>query len=540
MVQQPKIKPLRPRWHDLTQLNDVLGFYQDELWVAALKSQSAYDAVSAKMAEEDLFFLITEVLNRHDLEHQWLFERCREVQAEPDGCIDLWAREHYKSTIITFGYSFFDIIHDPEVTIGIFSHNRPIAKAFLRQIKEEQEQNERLPRLWPHIFWKDPKNQSPKWSEDEGITVKRKKNPKEQTVEAWGLVDSQPTSKHFKVLLYDDVVVQESVSTPEQILKTTASWELSDNLGAQGGVKRTIGTRYHLFDTYRIMIDRGVGKVRKYAATHNGKEPSEGGKPVLFTPASLLLKRIAQGPYTFGCQMLLNPVADQAMGFKEDWKRTLVVTREQAKTTMNIYLICDPASGKNAKAKVRKDPDYTSMWVIGAGADENFYILDGIRDRLNLGQRTKALIGLHRKWRPKDVGYEEYGMQADIEHIEGVQADQTYLFNITTLGGNIPKNDRIKALIPKFEQGKFIFPNKLLFKDHRNYIVDLVKIFFEEEYNAFPVLKHDDMLDCLARILDPALGVVFPDPETPVEGQALDYQSIEEAQAEGDKDWRMA
>ena len=32
------------------------------------------------------------------------------------------------------------------------------------------------------------------WSLDGGLVVKRKSNPKEATVEAWGLVDSQPTS----------------------------------------------------------------------------------------------------------------------------------------------------------------------------------------------------------------------------------------------------------------------------------------------------------------------------------------------------------
>jgi hypothetical protein len=120
----------------------------------------------------DLYFLLRFGLNRKDCDNEWVFARCREVQASPDGHLDLWAREHYKSTIITFALTIQDILRDPETTIGIFSHTRPIAKAFLRQIKREFEANETLKGWFPDVLWADPAKESPKWSEDEGIIVR--------------------------------------------------------------------------------------------------------------------------------------------------------------------------------------------------------------------------------------------------------------------------------------------------------------------------------------------------------------------------------
>lgn len=448
---------------------------------------------------QDLFFLLTTACKRKDIDRDWLYERCREVEADPDEHLDLWARDHYKSTIITFGMSIKDILNDPNITIGIFSHTSPIAKSFLNQIKIELEGNNFLKGLFPEILYQNPKAESPKWSLDSGIIVRRTANPKESTVEAWGLVDGQPTSKHFKLRVYDDVVTRESVTTPEQIKKTTEAWELSQNLGSQGGRKRHIGTRYHANDSYKTMIERGSVKPRIKAATDNGKMD---GNPVLLTIDELAEKRRDQGPYVFSCQLLQNPLADKAMGFKEEWLKFYDKLGDTK--TWNTYIIVDPASKK------KKTSDFTTMWVIKLGPDNNYYVADVIRDRLNLTQRAQKLFELHRAHEPIDVGYEEYGMQADIEHIQYVMEQENYRFNITPLGGSVGKEDRILRLVPVFEQHRVWLPKTHPYVDYESRYHDLVKEFIDEEYLSFPVSVHDDMLDSLARILDPKLSAQFP------------------------------
>lgn len=468
------------------------------LYLKALEDHDS-DALRT-LCKEDLFFLLSFALKRKDINREWLYQRCREVEASPDGHLDLWARDHYKSTIITFGLTIQDILKDPEITVGIFSHTRPIAKGFLEQIKREFETNSFLKNLFPDILYQIPQKEAPKWSLDGGIIVKRKTNPKEATVEAYGLTDGQPTSRHFSHQIYDDVVTRESVTTPEQIQKTTAAWELSQNLGSGDRTKRRyIGTRYHLFDTYKVMIDRGSVNTRTHTATVEGKYP---GTPVLLSESLLATKRRDMGPYTFNTQMMQDPVADKSMGFKMEWLSTYETLGDTAK--WNKYILIDPANSKKSSA------DYTVMEVIGLAPDNNYYLLDAIRDRLNLTQRTKKLFDLHRKWEPKAVGYERYGMQSDIEHMQGEMERENYRFQIIELGGALAKEDRIQKLIPVYEQKRFYTPRHLMYFDYEGRHRDYIKEFTEQEYMAFPVSVHDDMLDCRARILDPKLDAKFP------------------------------
>ena len=462
------------------------------------------------LCKSDLYFLLRFGCDRADCDTDWVFNRCREVQADPDYRIDLWAREHYKSTIVTFALTIQDILNDPEQTFGIFSHTRGIAKGFLRQIMRELESNLVLQDLFPEVLWRAPKTEAPTWSEDGGIVVRRNGNPKEATIEAWGLVDGQPTSKHFDNRIYDDVVVKESVATPEQIRKVTEAWEMSLNLGkaAQGGpdVARYVGTTYHYHDTYAEIAKRKSAIPRVYPATDDGTPT---GNPVMMSAQALSDRRRDMGPYTFATQMLLDPKADETQGFLEKWLRHY--EGEEDGAGMNIYILVDPAHAK------KKNSDYTAMWVIGLSADGNYYILDMVRDRLNLEQRADAVFELHRRYskpgRPvKAVGYERYGLQADIEHLQYRQKIENYRFNIEELGGQQAKSDRIKRMMPKFEQGLVWLPEACPKVNYEGQVVELVRYFVEEEYKPFPVCAYDDMLDSLARIVDADLKVVWPRP----------------------------
>lgn len=462
------------------------------------------DYAQRTLGKGDLFYLLVFILNRVDINRDWLFDRCREVQALNADTLDLWARYHYKSSIVTFGLTIQEILRDPEGTWVIFSDINKVARPFLGQIKREFEDNEHLKRLYSDVLWADPAKEAPLWSEEKGIIVKRKGNPKEATLEAYGLIDGMPTGRHFKTRIYDDLVTINTVTSPEMMLKVADRLALSHALGVEeGGVARYVGTRYHGLDAYQGLIDRKTVWLRLHPATEDG---SDQGRPVLLSPPALAKIRSDMGPFTFAAQMLQDPSADKAIGFREEW---LHFWPARSSANLNVYIVVDPSSGKKGTKK-NGGNDYTSMWAIGLGADRHYYALDHVRERLSLTGRAKLLFDLVRTWSPLAVGYEEYGLQADIEYMRTEMDRYQYQFTIVPLGGRLSKHDRIRRLIPIFEQGRMHLPDSLIRINPEGRSYAPIRLFLEEEYTRFPVATHDDSLDSLARVLDEDLGVQWP------------------------------
>jgi predicted phage terminase large subunit-like protein len=450
--------------------------------------------------EEDLFFLLYFIL-RVPVNHPWLVERIKEVQTINDQTLDLWFREGFKSTIITYGLNIQCILRDPNERIGIFSHTRSIAKAFLRRIKLTFESNDLLKALFPDILYQNPTSQSPKWSEDDGVMVNRPSVFQESTVEAWGLTDGQPTSKHFSILNYDDIVTIDSVGTADQLKKTDECFKMSDNLGADGGIKRVIGTIYHFNDQHIKLMEQGGWHVRK----HPAELPD--GTPVFLSEEKLAKKRRDLGPYVYSTQMLLNPIAKKDQRFRYEWLKWYRTLPSQ----LSLYLLCDPANEKKRKLT---GSDYTVYWLWGLDTNDNKFLVDAIRDKLTLTERWKYLKDMRAKY-PKiqRIGYEQYGMTADIQHFESMMEIEGNYFShlIVELGGNkLSKEDRIARLIPAFEQGRIYLPEHLEYEDKEGNIVDLVRVFVNDEYLKFPFSQHDDLLDAASRVEDKILDASKP------------------------------
>lgn len=220
------------------------------------------------------------------------------------------------------------------------------------------------------------------------------------------------------------------------------------------------------------------------------------------------------GMYGFTGQYLQRPTPDGGGEFQAQYIQYYnEMSRKFTAYGMNVYILYDPANTK--KNKQSEDPDYTAMVVVGLAPDNNYYLLDMVRDRLNPTERVEKLIDLHMKWSKKSgkapiVAVEQYGMMTDSFYITKEMDERNYRFRMVEVKGRVAKEDRIRRLIPLFENYRVFLPRKILYDSIDGKQYDLVQSFIKEELTVFPLGKHDDMLDALARIVDPGLDARFP------------------------------
>lgn len=265
-------------------------------------------------------------------------------------------------------------------------------------------------------------------------------------------------------------------------------------------------------------------------------------KDTFLTPrlgqAELDKLRVDLGEYHFAGQYLQEPVPSGGGEFKEAWLNFYNQGAISPKQ-MNVFILVDPAGGVEVNKKKKKNSDWSAMMVVGLAPDNNYYLLDIIRDRLNPTERVDTLFILHRKWnalcgKPPKVGYEKYGMMTDTHYIKDKMERDTYHFSLVELGGKMAKEERIRRIIPDMQIGRWFFPNSLIYIDTDGRQFDLVQELIKSEMPNFPRARYDDMLDALSRIMDGELMAVFPKLQSTMVSKA--YEDAD-AQSDSWEDW---
>ena len=224
--------------------------------------------------------------------------------------------------------------------------------------------------------------------------------------------------------------------------------------------------------------------------------------------------RIEMTEYNYAGQYLQEPVPIGGGEFRDQWVQYYGNGDIQPKT-MNIAILCDPSAGEEINKRKQKSSDFTAMMVVGLAPDNNYYLLDLVRDRFNPTERVETLFMLHRKWnalagKPPKVGYEKYALMSDTHYVKEKQKQDGYRFPLVELGGQVKKETRIRRLIPDMQQGRWYFPENLIYVDNEGRRFDLVRELVYSEMPTFPRARFDDMIDAMSRIYDEDMNMVFP------------------------------
>lgn len=215
-------------------------------------------------------------------------------------------------------------------------------------------------------------------------------------------------------------------------------------------------------------------------------------------------------------QYLQSPVPMGGGEFKDEWIQYYKAGSVKPKE-MNICILVDQAGGEELNRKKRKLSDWTVIQVWGLASDNNYYLLDMIRDRLNPTDRIENIFMMVRKWnsltgKPPRVGCEQIGLMTDTHYLKEKQRQDAYHFPVIPLGAGqkISKEERIRKLIPIMQQRRMYVPESLIYVDSEGRRWDLIREFVDVELATFPKSRYDDVIDCASRILDTELAMNFP------------------------------
>jgi predicted phage terminase large subunit-like protein len=210
------------------------------------------------------------------------------------------------------------------------------------------------------------------------------------------------------------------------------------------------------------------------------------------------------GERDFNCLYQQRPTGLEGGMFKYEWLDGELY-RDIPVDSLRKLILVDPATTK------KKSSDYTAMVVVGLAQDRHAYVLDVVKDRLNLVERKAALFRLIAEWDPYVIGYEQYAAQADVPYIQEMMTREIHKCRIIELGGNrIKKQERIERLVPWFESGRLHWPHAMWRERLDGTEVDLTEEFRNDEYGLYPACAHDDVLDALSRMLDESVPLVWP------------------------------
>lgn len=460
----------------------------DSVWLEQSKKDKIIKEIILTADFETAYYTVCKYITCRSLQplHASIIHNVSDNQAS----MDLAPRGHGKSTIGDVDFCITEVLRNPDIRIMIGSKTQTQASAFLKEIRTHFEQNVNLIRIFGD--WK--KSRDNVWNDKEFTVNRRTVIKKEATVSALG-ASGAVVSKHFDIIIGDDLVGFENARTEAQrkVLKEWFYSSLYPTLEPDGEI-HILGTRYSPMDLYEDLIKSKNYKVNVQQAitVKDGQEYSLWESK--FSLEKLRSIREEAGLIIFNMQYQNNTELAKGKIFKykyfkhfEEYDIDYDLNRVRVKVLdsqgvpywipVRIYMGADLAISEDETS----NNDYFVLTVIGVDKNKNVYVLDYLKERLTFNAQLNAILDYGKNKFPmvERIGVETVQYQKSLAQ-EIRRLSLLPVVNIQTSKDKVTRAMRRSAL---FENGKVWF---------RIGMDDL-----EECLLLFPEVDHDDLFDGL-------------------------------------------
>jgi len=461
----------------------------EKIRVETKDSQASLELFIRYKCITDLYFLASEILGlgvakegkRKRLDPKFHKYICKALQEEKDSLL-IVPRGHMKSTFAKIRIVQM-LLKNPLIRIGLFSRTSGLAESQLQEIKQLLA-TPLLMRYFADIIPEPGKNYS-NWERStlNELTVVRKKEwgriPQENQIEAWGST-ATVTGRHYDVIVMDDIINEQSCSTPEQIRKARDFYSYIQSIKEPDGWEYVIGTRYHYNDLYGTIIKHNWFRNRVFV-----RSAIEEGRPIyrFFTMAMLDKIRSRQGVFEFSCQYMNNPIPAEEQIFPPPYPTFTTLPPDE----YSYYVTMDPA------ATTQSWSDQTAITVCALNELGHLFVVESLGIKKPPNEVAEIFISKLVHYQPKRAGV-ELGLQAALGYIIQSKLNEMRrlnpdlpMFEIVgiTVPRNISKVDRIAKSL-----GSFIRDGRLFIRE------GLSDLTLQMEF--FPKGEHDDLVDSLS------------------------------------------
>ena len=460
----------------------------DSVWLEQSKKDKIIKEIILTADFETAYYTVCKYITCRTLQplHASIIHNVSDNQAS----MDLAPRGHGKSTIGDVDFCITKVLRNPDIRIMIGSKTQTQASAFLKEIRTHFEQNVNLIRIFGD--WK--KSRDNVWNDKEFTVNRRTVIKKEATVSALG-ASGAVVSKHFDIIIGDDLVGFENARTEAQrkVIKEWFYSSLYPTLEPDGEI-HILGTRYSPMDLYEDLI-----KSKNYKVNVQQAITIKDGQEVSLWESKFSLEKLRSireeaGLIIFNLQYQNNTELAKGKIFKykyfkhfEEYEVDYALNRVRVKVLdaqgvpfwipVRIYMGADLAISEDETS----NNDYFVLTVIGVDKNKNVYVLDYLKERLSFNAQLNAILDYGRNKFPmvERIGVETVQYQKSLAQ-EIRRLSLLPVINIQTSKDKVTRAMRRSAL---FENGKVFF---------RIGMDDL-----EECLLLFPEVDHDDLFDGL-------------------------------------------